>query len=219
MKKTFVPSILTVALLLSGCSSAPPASTANSADNSAELASLRAQVEALQNENAALKKQLNTTPEPLPQETAVPQQGTTVSIGDTITTENAEITINKVELTYDVLPDDISGFYSHYEADSGNVYIHLDVDVKNLGKQNLGCDDILSATADYNDGYTYSSFAAPEDSSTGFTYASITSIKPLQTLGIHYLFECPQEVEESSNPLFITIEFASTKDSYILTIR
>lgn len=208
MKKAFLPILLTLVLILSGCSS--PA-------NQAELKSLKAQLQALQEENSSLKELLKTNSENISQETAT--QGVTISVGETITTEYAEITINKAELSYDVLPDNTSGFYTHYEADSGNVYLHLDVDVKNLGKQNLGCDNILSAIANYNNGYTYSSFAAPEDSHLGFTYANITSIKPLETLGVHYLFKCPQEVEESSNPLFITIEPNSTQDSYILTIR
>lgn len=217
MKKLFLLT-LTAALILSGCSSTP------SADDSSELESLRTQLKILQEENESLKEQLNTppettSPETTPEETTTSQQGLTISVGETIVTDYAEITINKIELTYDVLPDNTSGFYSHYEADSGNVYIHLDVDVKNLGKQNLGCDDILSATADYNDGYTYSSFAVAEDSNTGFTYANITSINPLETLGMHYLFKCPQEVEESTNPLFITITPNSSQDSYILTIR
>ena len=217
MKKLFLLT-LTTALILSGCSPTP------SADDSSELESLRTQLKILQEENESLKEQLNTPPEATSpettlEETTTSQQGLTISVGDTIVTNYAEITINKIELSYDVLPDNTSGFYSHYEADSGNVYIHLDVDVKNLGKQNLGCDEILSATADYNDGYTYSSFAVVEDSNTGFTYANITSIKPLETLGVHYLFKCPQEVEESTNPLFITITPSSSQDSYILTIR
>ncbi len=215
MKKKILPAILTVATILSGCSSTPSTPT----DNSAELESLQAEVNALREENKSLKEQLATVPESIPEETATSQQGTSISVGESIITEDVEITINKVELSYDVLPDNTSGFYTHYEADAGNVYIHLDMDVKNLGKQNLGCDHILSATADYNGGYTYSGFAAPEDSSTGFTYANITSIKPLETLGVHYLFKCPQEVEESTNPLFITIEPESSSDSYILTIR
>lgn len=218
MKKKILPTILTVAAVLSGCSSTPPTPP----DNSAELESLQAEVNALREENKSLKEQLAAVPEAAPdanEETATPQQGTPISVGESIITEDVEITINKVELSYDVLPDNTSGFYTHYEADAGNVYIHLDVDVKNLRKQNLRCDNILSATADYNDGYTYSGFAAPEDSSTGFTYANITSIKPLETLGIHYLFKCPQEVEESTNPLFIIIEPESSNDSYILTIR
>lgn len=213
MRKSFLLPILAAALFLSGCSSTSPA------DNSAELADLQAQVKALQAENTALKEQLNTTAKPVPEETALPQQGTAISVGDSIITDNVEIIINKVELSYDVLPDDTSGFYTHYAADSGNVYIHIDADIKNLGKQNLGCDKILSATADYNNGYTYSGFAVPENNNTGFTYANITSIKPLETLGVHYLFKCPQEVEESNNPLFITIEPMSSNDSYVLTIR
>lgn len=60
-----------------------------------------------------------------------------ISAGDVITGENCEITINSVSLTYDVLSDDTSGFYTHYEADAGKVFIDVDVDVKNTAKQNL----------------------------------------------------------------------------------
>lgn len=130
-----------------------------------------------------------------------------------------EIIINNVELVYDVVPDNISGLYTHYEADQGNVYLHIYMDEKKWGKQNMACDKILKATSDYNSGYTYSGFPVPGDSNTGFTYANITSIKPLETLGVHYLFQCPQEVEESSNPLFVIIEPSSSQDSYILTLR
>ena len=130
-----------------------------------------------------------------------------------------EIIINNVELVYDVVPDNISGLYTHYGADQGNVYLHIYMDEKKWGKQNMACDKILKSTSDYNSGYTYSGFPVPGDSNTGFTYANITSIKPLETLGVHYLFQCPQEVEESSNPLFVIIEPSSSQDSYILTLR
>ncbi len=220
MKRNFVAATLVVMSLgVSGCSSASaPVSTI--ADNSAEIESLKAQVQELEKENNELKQQLTTIAETTTaEETKAPQTGIPISIGETISNEYVEITINKVELVYDVLPDDVSGFYSHYEADQGNVYLHIDADVKNMGKQNLACDEILKATADYNNGYTYSGFPVAEDSNTGFTYANITSINPLETLGVHYLFKCPQEVEESSNPLFIIIEPSLSKDSYILTVR
>ncbi len=77
----------------------------------------------------------------------------------------------------------------------------------------------MKTTADYNGGYTYTGQAIPEDGNTGFTYANITTIKPLETLGVHFLFQCPQEVEEFQNPFFITLIPYGTKDSYILTIR
>lgn len=216
MRKTKY-ALLLLSLCMLGCSA--PASTSTGND-SGKLESLQAQVEELQKENEKLKKQLESAEETTIAETTESAiTSLSINVGDTIVADTMEITINKAELTYDVLPDDTSSFYSHYAADPGSVYLHLDLDVKNLGKQNLPCDEILSATADYNNGYTYNAFAVPEDSTTGFTYSNITTIKPLETLGMHYLFECPQEVEESENPLFVNIEPNTTKDIYTLTIR
>lgn len=215
MKKKFILLTATLAILLAGCSASPTPT----ADNSAEIESLKAQIEDLKKENKDLKAQLDAIPETTVEETEEAQKGTPISIGDTITTDTMEITINKVELTYDVLPDDTSSVYSHYEADPGNVFLHVDTDVKNLGKQNLPCDNILSVVADYNGGYQYSGQATPEDGTHGFTYANISTISPLETLGIRFLFECPQEVEETGNPLFIILEPKGTNDSYILTVR
>ncbi len=140
-----------------------------------------------------------------------------VSVGDKIVTNNKEITINSVDLTYNVLPDDTDGFYTHYEADSGKVYVCVDADVTNKAKQNLGCDEIGKVTADYDGGYTYAGFVIVDDSSTGFTYANITSISPLETKGIKWLIECPQEVEESEKPLFL--EFTIDGEKFTHTIR
>lgn len=217
MKKQKTLLAIAMTLALTGCSA--PATTTTVPDNSAEMESLKAQVEELKKENKDLKAQLEAIPETTAAETQPIQKGTPINVGETITTDSIEITINKVELTYDVLPDDTSSVYTHYEADAGNVYLHLDTNVKNLGKQNLPCDNIMKATADYNGGYTYSGQAVPEDSSFGFTYANITSIHPLETLGVHFIFKCPQEVEETTNPLFITLEPSGTKDSYLLNVR
>lgn len=125
--------------------------------------------------------------------------------GSIIKSESAEVKINKISLSYDVLPDKMDGFYTHYPAKKGNVYIDIDLDVKNLQKQNLPCDKIMKAEADYNNGYKYKDMPIVKDSSTGFTYANITSIKPLETRGMKFLIECPQEVESSKNPLIVTI--------------
>lgn len=144
---------------------------------------------------------------------------TVLNIGDKITSEDMEVTINKIEFSYDVLPDNTSSFYSHYEADDGNVYIHIDTDVKNLSKQNLNCDEILSVIADYNNGYSYDGQAIVEDDTTGFTYALISSIDPLKTQGVHYIISCPEEVVESEKPLFLAIRLHGTNDTYKYIIR
>jgi hypothetical protein len=137
-----------------------------------------------------------------------------VKAGDKITTKNMEIKVKKIEFSYDVLPDKTSGMYTHYAADSGKVYIHIDTDVKNLQKQTLRCDEIMNVKADYNSGFTYDSFAVPEDSSTGFTYANITSIEPLASQGVRFLIECPQEVEETKKPLVLNFNVNGTKFEY-----
>lgn len=137
--------------------------------------------------------------------------------GEKIVTESMELAINDVTITYDVLPDNTDGFYTHYAADSGKVYINVDADVTNKAKQGLKCDKIGKVVADYNGGYTYKGFVVVEDSSTGFTYANITTVDPLETKGIRFLIECPQEVEESDAPLFL--EFTVNSEKFIYTVR
>lgn len=139
-----------------------------------------------------------------------------IKIGDKITTKNMEIIINDISLTYDVLPDDTSGFYTHYAAEAGKVYICVDADVKNTAKQQLPCDELGEVFADYDDGYTYSSFVIVDDTTTGFTYANISSIDPLATQGIKWLIECPQEVEESDKSLFLEFEFDGEKLVHVI---
>ena len=140
-----------------------------------------------------------------------------VNAGDKITTDSMEINVNSVELTYDVLPDNTSGFYTHYEADAGKVYIAVDASVTNNAKQNLGCDQIGKIVANYSNGYTYHGFIVVKDSTTGFTYANITNIDPLETKEIKWLVECPEEVETSSDPLFLELTINGGK--YKIVIR
>ena len=131
--------------------------------------------------------------------------------------DTMEIIFNNVELTYDVLPNNTDGLYTHYPADVGKVYISIDASVKNVVKQNIRCDEIGKVVADYNNGYKYNGFIVVEDSSTGFTYSNITSITPLETKNIKWLIECPEEIDETTHPLFLIFTIDGYK--YKLTIR
>lgn len=141
-----------------------------------------------------------------------------ISIGETITTDSFEFTLNKVELSYDVKPDNPPTWYSHYQADNGQVYIYVNASVKNLKKQSINCDEIYSVKADYNGGYEYSGYNIVTDTDGDFTYANITSLTPLQTLGVHCLIDCPEEVETSDNPLVLTIEL-NGGEKFTYTVR
>lgn len=141
-----------------------------------------------------------------------------INIGETIITTQMEYTLNGVEFSHDVTPQNPPSFYTHYPADAGQVYIHIDSDIKNLAKSDLGCDEVYSVTADYNQGYTYQGGAIVEDTDGDFTYANITNINPLQTLGVHCLIDCPEEVETSTNPLYLIITL-NDGSQYKYTIR
>lgn len=139
-----------------------------------------------------------------------------IVLGEPIATNRFEITIKNIEFSYDVLPDDTSGFYSHYEADSGHVYVHIDADIKNTGKQELSCDSLAEVTVDYNSGYKYTGQTIPESDSLGFTYAIITSINPLETLGVRFLVHCPEEVETSQNSVIVYLKIDNITYEYAL---
>lgn len=206
MKKILISSLI-VLVLLTGC-----ASNGNVQEQ---------RIKELESENDELRLQMGIEEdsETVTTKDDVSKKGNIeiIKVGDVITTDRMEITIKTIEFSYDVLPDDTSGFHTHYPVDSGNVYIHVDTDVKNLQKQNLECNDIMAIKADYNNGFTYDSRPVPEDESSGFTYANITSIKPLGTLGVRFLIECPQEVEETDNPL--TLLFNVDKQNFEYVVR
>lgn len=134
------------------------------------------------------------------------QEPKDITVNETVTTDNYEFTLNKVELSYDVKPENPPSYYMHYPAPDGKVYIYVNAMVKNLAKKSIECDEIYSVLADYNGGYEYTGFHVVSDKDGDFTYANIANIDPLETRGVHCLVECPVEVENSTDkPLFITI--------------
>ena len=139
-----------------------------------------------------------------------------VTVGDIIQTDEAEITINQISFSYDVLPKTKSSYYIHYAADAGKVYIDIDVSVKNLKKQSLFCDEVMTVMADYNDGFTYYGFPIVEDSSTGFTYADISVIDPLESRDMRYLVDCPEEVAQTDHPLYLIFKVSNQEYKCIL---
>lgn len=143
-----------------------------------------------------------------------------VSVGSTLNLDGMDITIQTAELTYRVDPDIKDGFYSYYPADSGEVYLHVKMLVKNTAPQQLDADDIVDATAVYNNDYEYTGFTAVQDENLGFTYSNITSIDPLASKVIDVLISCPQEVaDNTSAPLSVTLKFNNQQDIYFITIR
>lgn len=141
-----------------------------------------------------------------------------IKLGQTISTEDYDFTLNKVELSYRVEPDYKPSYYHYYDAPENEIYVYVNASIKNKKKMSVDCDTIYTATVDYNDGYTYDGFHIADDYDGDFTYANITDIDPLQTLGVHSLISCPEEVETSDAPLFVTIKIRGG-EKYKYTIR
>ena len=141
-----------------------------------------------------------------------------LTIGDIAYTKKGEFYIDYADITCDVIPPMAGDWYSHYEADDGKLYVDFCIAYKNTCDKNVNADDVMSAKLKYADKFDYKGFSIIEEDSRGdFTYSNITSISPLATEYIHYLFEVPEEVEISGKS--IVISFTVDGNRYSYTVR
>lgn len=145
-----------------------------------------------------------------------------VTIGDTIVSDQFEITIVSVEIAPEAYAHGETGmFESYFQAGEGNTFVDLTVSVKNLHQKNVNSGNVMRVEVNYNDGYTYSANDYVESKSLGLSslgsYSGET-IKPLETIEIRYIAECPLEVADNIDaPLFLQLSVKSVK--YKLVIR
>lgn len=156
---------------------------------------------------------------PSPDPTSSPNKTSgLVSLNEIIDTSNSEFQIEFANISDTVIPPKASGYYSYYEADSGETYIDICFAYKNLSSKDVDADEVISAALKYANKYDYSGFSVIEEDNRGdFTYVSISQIAPLTTEYIHYLFEVPIEVSESSESIIVNFSVDGCHYSY--TIR
>jgi hypothetical protein len=131
----------------------------------------------------------------------------------------AEFTVESANITTKVEPPKKDDFYTYYEADNGKVYVDVVIAYKNLGQDPKDADEaVKSGSLKYDNTYDYTGFTTiEEDNGQDFTYTNITTIKPLVTDKLHYLFEVPAEVASSNKP--IKVSFKVAENTYIYTVR
>ena len=140
---------------------------------------------------------------------------TEIVLGETISTDNFDFTVNFVELTYELKPQNTSSVYTSYPAEDGKVYIHIDAHYLNKSKQDVCIRDLPVPYADYNDGYCYTGFPVIDDGDNSFDWvSSYVAAEPLVTCHYHGLIECPVIVDQTGDPLFITLEIGGTTYRY-----
>ena len=141
----------------------------------------------------------------------------TISIGDTIYTDEYEFTLTNVELTYEVLPPNTSSVYTSYVAETGKVYAHVQASVKNTMTRDLRINELFTTSVLYDGKYPYTGFAVVNDGDNSFDWVgSYVAATPLETCIAHGLVECPAEVDTSGNSVVITMNIGGTEYQYTL---
>jgi hypothetical protein len=118
----------------------------------------------------------------------------------------ASFKLLETKYTADVLPSNASGYYRHYPVDdpSNDIYFVVYCDLTNISTSSIGADDMISIKAIFDGKYEYNAnMALEEKDGTGFDYASITSIAPLETRRGVFMFEVPKSVQDMSLELYI----------------
>ena len=140
--------------------------------------------------------------------------------GKVIETTNAEITFVDAKFSTKVEPDDTSGSYLYYTADSDEIFLDLKFKVKNTGKYGLRLEGLVSnVLAQYGDRYTYQTYNCfwgenPGDISNVYSW---DELDPLKTTTFHLAVNLPREVVDSQESLRVTFKIAGQEQ--ILNFR
>lgn len=132
-----------------------------------------------------------------------------INVGDTISNDNWEITLQRVELTEEALPNDTSSYYWSYEAADGTVLLDLVYDVKVIANKSKSLNDVFGgARVTYAGKYEYEGIDVYYDDDGGhLRNAARVAFDPLQTWQIHYMVGgIPEEAatnEESISALLL----------------
>ena len=138
------------------------------------------------------------------------EQMSSIAIGQTVVCDDYEFTLKKVEFSYEVLPQDTSGSYFSYPAESGKVYVHVVADVKNTMQRDIRVGELFETFVLYDGKYNYEGFTIVDDGASFNWGSSYVAAIPLETCRAHGLVECPAEVDNSGKPISVRIQIGDT---------
>lgn len=131
----------------------------------------------------------------------------TINMNEEIAADNtAKFKILSTKYTADVLPPNVSGFYTHYPVDdpSNNVFFVVYCDLTNDSSSAIRSDDMISIKAIFDGKYEYTAnMALEKKDGSGFDYSNITNINPLETRKAVFMFEVPKKVQDMDYELSI----------------
>ena len=151
------------------------------------------------------------TPTPTPTPEPTPEPVPELNIGDTVSNEVVEYTLVDLSFMDRVDPpiDNDAYWYSYYQADEGEDYLCIIIDVKNIDTSSMSFDaGFLTVDLLYDETYEYNSsecgFTLSLENDGDFSYYGGT-IAPLATERMYYLCCLPEEVTQGEAPFVITL--------------
>ena len=120
-----------------------------------------------------------------------------ITPGETITTEDWEVTFTKEDLTAAIYPADMSGYYYFYEADEGNTFYEIEFDVKNLGTDVQSYSSAISNVVVHCGKYDYDNYDIYYDQGGNDVYSAgkgtTMGIMPLDSEHLYVGTSIPNE--------------------------
>ena len=206
-KNSIIAVLLAVLMILSFCACGKTESGSDTTEATEATEAAEGETEAGDTE----------TTEAAEETTAAPVKNNVIEDKEMQISDKCEFCVDYSEITDDVMPLSPANFYSHYEADAGKVYVNICIAYKNTDTRNIDADDTVSATMIYDGKYEYTGFSMiEEDNRSDFTYSNITSIAPLSTEYVHYLFSVPEEVETSGKSIEIELTIDGKDYTYVV---
>lgn len=127
-----------------------------------------------------------------------------VSIGETITLDWAEITLETVEWLSDINPSDTSSVYSYRKGKDGEIYFVIWGTWKNTSGDSYSIENVVSQFI-FNAKYKYSGYTMGEDDDGKGFYGD--NVKPLKSRRMAIYVSVPLEVKEQFQNCQLTFGF------------
>lgn len=133
-------------------------------------------------------------------------------------TDVFEFSVESIAIGDEVIPPCAGESCTYYEAENGKTYVDVCIRYTNLGDSARSVSELQQAILLFGGTYIYNGFTVAEKNDrSDFTYANITQIEPGSTEYFHFLFEVPQELEESSAALKMMLY--ADGNVYMLPVR
>lgn len=128
-----------------------------------------------------------------------------ISKGKSVTLEGkCEFSVTGYTINSVIEPPSPADYYTYFEADSGNTFVDVKMNIKNLGSSGVSQNTILdSVKIIYDNQYEYSCVFVTEEDNGGDlnNYTTLYNIEPLEVISYHMIAQVPAEVESNSKSI------------------